>query len=83
MTVLGHILVVLGLTGVLVGQVMFLAVAFKRSLWWFFGCLFVPLADIVFLALNFRLTAKPFGIVLLGLVVAGLGDYLTGNVWFS
>lgn len=83
MTVIGHILVVLGLTAALAGEVMFLAVAFKRSLWWFFGCLFVPLVDIVFLALNSKLTARPFGIALLGLVVAGLGDFLTGNVWFS
>ncbi len=83
MTVIGNILVVLGLTAALVGEAMFLAVAFKRGLGWFFGCLFVPLVDIVFLALNFRPTAKPFGIALLGLVVAGLGDYLTGNIWFS
>ena len=83
MIVTGHILLVVGLITALAGEVMFLAVAFKRSFWWFFGCLFVPLVDIVFLILNFRRTAKPFGIALLGLVVAGLGDYLTGNIRFS
>lgn len=83
MTILGHILLAVGLLAALASEVRLLAAAFKCGLGWFFGCLFVPLADIVFLALNFRLTAKPFGIVLLGLVVAGLGDYLTGNVWFS
>jgi hypothetical protein len=81
--VLGHILLVVGLTTALAGYAMFLAVVFNRSLWWFFGCLFIPFVDVVFLVLNFKFTAKPFGIAVLGLVVAGLGDYLTGNIWFS
>ena len=78
MIVMGHILLLLGLATALVGQAMFLVVAFKRSLWWFFGCMFLPLADVMFLCLNFRATARPLGVAVLGLLVAGLGANLAG-----
>lgn len=80
MIIAGHILLVVGIVVALVGNVMLLAVAFKRSLWWFFGCLFIPLVDIVFLLLNLKATAKPFGISVLGLLVAGLGAWMAGVV---
>ena len=81
MIIVGHILLALGLAVVLAGEVMFLAVAFRRSLWWFLGCLFVPLVDIAFLLFNFKATARPFGIAVLGLLVAGFGAWMAGVVW--
>jgi hypothetical protein len=81
MIVMGQILLILGLAGALAGQAMFLAIAFKHSLGWFFGCLFLPLVDIIFLCLNFKATARPFGIAVLGLLVAGLGANMAGIVW--
>jgi hypothetical protein len=81
MIIVGHILLVLGLVFALAGNVMFLAVAFRRSLWWFFGCLFIPLVDIVFLLLNWKATARPFGIAALGLLIAGLGAWMAGVEW--
>ena len=83
MIVVGHILLGLGLAVALVGNVMFLTVAFRRSLWWFFGCLFIPVVDIVFLFLNWKATAKPFGVGLLGLIVMGVGAGMAGVVWPS
>jgi hypothetical protein len=56
------------------GEVRFLVVAWNRNLWWFFGCLFVPLVAWVFLFLNLRATLKPFALSLLGLLLAGLGS---------
>jgi len=81
MMIAGHIFLVVGIMVALVGNVMFLAVAFRRSLWWFLGCLFIPLVDIVFLLLNLKATAKPFGISVLGLLVAALGAWMAGVVW--
>jgi len=83
MTPLGYVLLVVGLIVSLYGEVRFLAVAYNRNLWWFFGCLFVPLVAWVFLLLNLKATIKPFGLSLLGLVVAGLGCWMSGVVWPS
>ena len=81
MATLGYILLVLGLIIAFYGQVRFLVVAYSRSLWWFFGCLFVPLVDWIFLFLNLKATIKPFALSLLGLGMAGLGAWLAGVVW--
>jgi hypothetical protein len=83
MIVLGYILLAVGFIGCLYWQVRFLVLAYNQSLWWFFGCLFVPFVDWFFLFLNFRAAVKPFGLSLLGLLVAGLGGYMAGIVWPS
>jgi hypothetical protein len=80
MIALGYILLFLGITVGLVSEVMFLTVAYKRSLWWFFGCLFIPIIEFVFFFLNFKATAKPFGLQILGLIIAGLGGLMAGVV---
>jgi len=81
MAPIGYMLLVLGSIVWLYGQVRFLVVAYNRNLWWFFGCLFVPLVDWVFLFLNLKATVKPFGLSLLGLIVAALGCWMSGIVW--
>ena len=81
MVVLGYILLTAGMLFGLYWQVRFLVVAYHRSLWWFFGCLFVPFVDWFFLALNLRTTAKPFGLSVLGLLTAGLGGCMAGVIW--
>ena len=81
MVPVGYTLLAMGVTISLYGQVRFLAVAYRRSIWWLLGCLFIPLADWVFMLLNFKATRKAFALSLLGLVVAGLGAWLAGVVW--
>ncbi len=78
MLILGYILLSAGLLAALYGEVRFLVVAYKQSLWWFFGCLFVPLADWAFFLLNLKATIKPVACSLLGFVVAGVGGALAG-----
>ena len=78
MSVLGYALFVVGLAACLYWQVKFLVVAYKQSLWWFFGCLFVPLVDLIFFVLNFKAAAKPFGLSMHGLLLAGLGCWMAG-----
>ena len=58
------------------------ALAYKRSLWWFFGCLFLPPVSIVFLLLNLKTTFKPFVISFAGLVLACFGGWLADIQWF-
>jgi hypothetical protein len=77
MTIMGYILLVSGCIVGLAGEVMFLNVAYRRSLVWFFGCLFVPLVGEVFLLTHWRATWRPFGISLLGMGVAILGAWMS------
>jgi FtsH-binding integral membrane protein len=74
MIVIGYILLFVGLSVAVAGQVMFLRVAYHRGLGWFLGCLFVPLFALLFLCLNLRQTAMPFVIGLTGVLtfLAGL-----------
>ena len=83
MIAVGYILLVVGIITCLVGELMFLVVAYKRSLLWFFGCLFVPIVCWIFFFLNMKTTAKPFGLQVIGLILAGIGGYLAGIIWSS
>jgi len=78
MVFLGYLLLFAGCLGLIVGEVMFLTVAYKRSLWWFVGCLFLPPVAIVFLLLNLKTTLKPFTISVAGLFVALVGAWMAG-----
>ena len=78
MVTLGYVLLAFGLIVAFYGDVRFLVVAYNQSLWWFFGCLFVPLVGWVFLFLNLKSTIKPFGLSLLGFILAGVGVWLAG-----
>jgi len=81
MVALGYVLLTIGVILSIYGEVRFLVVAYNRSLWWFFGCLFVPLVALVFLCLNLKATIKPFSLALLGLLLAGLGCWMADVVW--
>ena len=78
MVVLGYILLFFGCLIVIVGNVMFLTVAYRRNPWWFVGCLFVLPVAIVFLLLNLKTALKPFAISIAGLSVGLLGAWLAG-----
>jgi hypothetical protein len=60
MIAIGYILLTLGIIAGVVGEVMFLVVAYKRSLLWFFGCLFIPIVCWIFFFLNMK--AESFGL---------------------
>jgi hypothetical protein len=78
---LGYILLIVGFIVSMYGGVRFLVVAYNRNLWWFLGCLIVPPVAWVFLFLNLKATIKLFGLSLLGLLVAGLGCWMSGVGW--
>ena len=78
MTIIGYILLMAGCLAGLAGEVMFLNVAYRRNLAWFFGCLFVPLVSEVFLLTHWRAAWKPYTLGLAGLAVFCLGIWLKG-----
>jgi len=78
MVAIGYILLVLGCIVGLIGEIMFLTVAYKRNLWWFFGCLFIPLVSLVFFIFNLRATANSFCLQIFGLLIIGLGAWMAG-----
>ena len=77
MLVIGHILFVAGCIVGLTGDIMFLATAYKRGVWWFLGCLFIPIVSLIFF-MNFRATAKAVGLSILGLAVTLVGWWMAG-----
>ena len=60
----------------LVGGIWFLVVAFKKSLLWGLGVIFIPFMGLVFLVLHWRAAGRPFGLSLLGIVLVGVGRML-------
>jgi hypothetical protein len=76
MIALGYILFWLGMAAWVAGSLMFLAVAFRYSIAWFFGCLFVPFADVAYFLLYPKQTWKPLLIGTVGMLVAGIGHLL-------
>jgi hypothetical protein len=78
MTTLGYVLFGLGCIAGIVGDVQFLAVAFRHSLVWFFLCLFIPFVGLIFFLLNVRETWRPVLLSTAGLIVAGAGYWIAG-----
>ena len=79
MIVAGYILAVIGCIAALVGELLMLTVAYKRGLGWFLGCLFLaPLFWVPLLAVQFKATAKPFAIALIGLIFVAVGGSMAG-----
>ncbi|HEX4644992.1 MAG TPA: hypothetical protein VH598_05225 [Verrucomicrobiae bacterium] len=78
MIAIGYILIAFGLIAGVAGNIMFLTVAYKRNLWWFFGCLFIPIVWLIFFLTHWKATIKPFAILMIGLVAAILGACFAG-----
>jgi hypothetical protein len=79
----GYILLAIGFIIGLYGEIRFLVSAYNRNLWWFFGCLFLPVVGWAFLLLNFKAAVRPFAWFLVGLFVAGMGSYMAGIHWWD
>jgi hypothetical protein len=80
MTAVGYILLAMGLITGLAGEIMFLTVAYRRSLWWCVGCLFCPIIWIIFFLLNMKATIQPACLSLLGLLLSSLGGWMAGVI---
>ena len=69
METLGMIIWGIGLLISVIGGIWFLVVAFRETIWWGLGCLFIPIVALVFLIMHWGNAAKPFFVSLLGVVI--------------
>ena len=81
MFIIGSILFGLGLITWFAGEVTLLAIAYRQSLPWFLGCLFVPFVSWVFFLLNVKQAWKPVVMATSGFIVTALG-YWAGGLQF-
>ena len=63
----------IGLIISLVGGIWILVNAFKTSIWWGLGSLFVPFVSLIFLITHWAVAKRPFLISVAGLVLAIVG----------
>jgi hypothetical protein len=78
MKTIAMILLVIGLIVSLTGGVWFLYEAFDESFLWGLACLLVPIAQLFFLAMHWRVAHKPFGLSVLGALIILLARLLVG-----
>ncbi|HOX05517.1 MAG TPA: hypothetical protein PK280_03865 [Planctomycetota bacterium] len=77
MATVGLILTIVGGIVAFVGAIMVLIQAFKVSVLWGLGSLFVPLVSLIFVIMNWGVAKKGFLIQLAGLGLLILGTVLT------
>ena len=83
MIVFGIILFWFGLATWLAGNLKFLAIVFRYSRIWFFGCLFVPFVPLIYFLLYPRQTWKPMLIGTVGMLAAIIGYGLGGLTFLN
>ena len=81
MLIIGFIVFVVGLVTWIAGELRLLVLAYRQSLLWFFGCLFVPFVSWIFFLLNVRQAWKSVAMATGGFLLAGLG-YWAGGLEF-
>ena len=75
-SIVGCMLLVVGVIFALYCELRFMVVVYKFSLWWFFGCLFLPFVDWAFALLHFKICRKPFCLSLVGWLLTVLGCWM-------
>jgi hypothetical protein len=80
---MGTALLVLGGIVLFVGNIMVLIQAFRASIVWGLGSLFIPLVSLIFVATHWAESKKGFLIALLGLVVLLAGVALSPTPDFA
>ncbi|NHB56547.1 hypothetical protein G8E00_02665 [Acinetobacter shaoyimingii] len=68
------LLVYLGLIIFIIGGIGFLIAAFKNSILWGFGCIFLAPVSLVFLVMYWQDTKNPFFLQLIGLAIIITGS---------
>jgi hypothetical protein len=82
MSIFGYILMVIGVVAWIVGDIMYLNATYRRGLGWFFGGMFLPLVDWIFLFAHWRVAYRPFVLSLggLALAIAREGVHRSGKI---
>lgn len=69
METVGMIIFIIGALISLIGGIWFLVVAFRQSIWWGLGSIFIPFVSLIFLIIHWGDAKKPFFVSLLGAVI--------------
>ena len=69
MGTVGMIIWIIGAIISVFGGIWLLVVAFRQTIWWGLGSLFIPIVALVFLIMHWGDAAKPFFVSLLGAVI--------------
>ena len=80
MGILGMILMAVGFIICFVGGIWCLVLAFKESVLWGLGYIFIPFVSLVFVFMHWDKTKKPFLITLAGAVLAIVGILMGGKL---
>mgnify|MGYP001821413435 FL=1 len=80
MAFIGWGLISIGMGLGLLGGIWLLIVAFKESIWWGLGSLFIPFVSLIFAVLHWSVAKTPFLISLLSIVMVIVGAFMTGMV---
>lgn len=67
--ILSITLLVIGTILSFIGGIWFLVEAFRTTVWWGLGCLFISIVELIFLIMHWDRAAKPFGLSILGAVI--------------
>ncbi|MBI2919832.1 MAG: hypothetical protein HYY18_01970 [Planctomycetes bacterium] len=70
---------IIGLVIMLVGGIWLLIEAFKESVLWGLGCLFIPIVSLIFVILHWDKAGKPFLIQVVGAVLFAIGGGFAHN----
>lgn len=81
MEILAVILAVVGAIISFVGGIWFLVEAFRESIWWGLGCLFLPIVSLIFLIVHWAEARKPFVVVLLGNVLVFIATLIAPELF--
>ncbi|GAC1332717.1 MAG: hypothetical protein NVSMB17_12210 [Candidatus Dormibacteria bacterium] len=73
MAVAGYVLIAVGAIVSLVGGIMLLIAAFRASIWWGLGSIFVPFVSLIFVITHWATSRRPFFIQLAGVVLVFVG----------
>lgn len=69
MEIVGMIIFVIGAIISVIGGIWFLVVAFRQTVWWGLGSIFIPFVALIFLIMHWSDAKKPFFVSLLGTVI--------------
>jgi len=77
---MAEIILLMGLGIFIIGGIGFLIAAFKTSILWGLGCLFIAPIQIIYLFFHWNSAKKPFLLQLTGGVVMLFSAYLQGQI---
>lgn len=82
--ILSITLFIIGAIIAFIGGIWFLVEAFRTSIWWGLGCLFISIVELIFLIVHWDRASKPFWLSLIGgLIMLAAAFAAPGSLEFS